>query len=203
MTKGFIFDWSGTLADNFSGFHWVCECMFKDLGGQPLTLEELRQNYVTPYMLFWNKYFPDLTKEKQDRMFANYFCQLEDSRLFPGVAEKIKQIYDNGHKVFVISSDPLKKLLPAIERSGLGSYFEQVIGEDEEKTGSAKSLVEKFGLDTRSSYFIGDCRGDIEAGKKANLKTVGLAWGFEPRNRLAEVSPDYLFDDISELKNLI
>ncbi len=203
MNKGFIFDWSGTLADNFSGFHQVCERMFKDLGGKPLTPEELRLNYVTPYMKFWNKYFPDLTKEKQDQMFANYFCQLKDPDLFPGVAESIKRLYDAGHKIFVISSDPLEKLLPGVGKSGLAAYFDQVIGEDEDKRESAKYIVERFGLDSTCSYFVGDCRGDIEAGKDANLKTIGLAWGFEPRQRLAEANPDYIFDDISGLNDLM
>lgn len=203
MTKGFIFDWSGTLANNFPNFCQTCGCMFKELGREPITPDEIRLHMTSPYMKFWNKYFPDLTKEKQDRLFKTYFNQTSAPDLFASVPETIEYLHASGHKLFVVSSDPDSILNPQLERSNLSKYFTEIVTDDYVKKETAKSIVDRYGLDPISSYFVGDCTGDIEAGKAASLKTVGLTWGFEHRDRLTKSNPDYLFDDISELMSLI
>jgi len=203
MNKGFIFDWSGTLINNFPSFCQTCGCMFKELGREPITPDEIRLYMTSPYMKFWNKYFPDLTKEKQDSLFATYFDQSDEPDLFASVPGTIRYLYDSGHKLFVVSSDPSPILNPQIERSNLSKYFTEVVAGDYEKKETAKSLVEKYGLDPKCSYFVGDCTGDIEAGKAANLKTIGLIWGFEHKDRLVQSNPDFLFDDILAIKDLL
>ena len=64
MTKAIIFDWAGTLNDSFSNFCKVTELMFNELGGEPILADEIRLNFTVQYMKFWNRYFPDLSKEK-------------------------------------------------------------------------------------------------------------------------------------------
>lgn len=203
MNKGFIFDWSGTLCDSFSNLCQTCDNMFKELGRDPIMPDEIRQNMTSPYMKFWNKYFPDLTRAKQDLLFKKYFSQTATPDLFAGVPEMIERLHVSGHRIFVVSSDPDSMLNPQIERSGLSKYFTEVVAGDYEKKETAKSIVGRHGLDIGRSYFVGDCTGDVEAGKAANLKTIGLAWGFEHRDRLAESNPDYLFEDINEIDTLI
>ena len=55
MNKAFIFDWSGTLNDNFHCFYQVCNLIFKELNKEPISEKEIKLNHTLPYMKFWNK----------------------------------------------------------------------------------------------------------------------------------------------------
>jgi phosphoglycolate phosphatase len=50
---------------------------------------------------------------------------------------------------------------------------------------------------------IGDTGHDIACGKAFGARTIAIATGSWPRERLAECAPDFLFDDFSNVDNVI
>jgi phosphoglycolate phosphatase len=50
---------------------------------------------------------------------------------------------------------------------------------------------------------IGDTGHDIACGKAFGARTIAIATGSWPRERLAEYAPDFLFDDLSNVDNVI
>ncbi len=203
MNKSFIFDWSGTLSDNFNCFCKVCDLMFPELGREKITPEEIRKEFTLPYMSFWNKYFPELSQEKQCGMYVKYIHQVGNPNLYPGVKEVITALHGGGHKIFIASSDPESKITEEIEASGLKDFLSGYYFELQDKTEKIMELVNNTPLDINSTYYIGDTFGDVEMGKKAGVKTVGISWGFQSREGLALSKPDFLIDDILEIKNII
>ena len=202
MNKAFIFDWSGTLSDNFHCFCQVSDMMFRELGKEPISPEEIRLNFTLPFMKFWNKYFPDLTLEDQCKLYKKFIHQTEDAKIFPKVDEIIKFLHDSGYKIFILSCDPLSKLIPETQKSGLSQYFDKIVGDINEKDKEISLLVEEFNLDKNFTYYVGDSSGDVEAGKTAQVKTIGLSWGFQHKTILAKSNPDFLIDDIIEIKKI-
>ena len=203
MNKAFIFDWSGTLSDNFHCFCQVCNLMFQELGKETISEKEIRSNFTIPYMKFWNKYFPDLSKEKQCMLFEKYIHKVDEPELFTKVDEIIKLLDSSGWKIFILSSDPISKLIPQTKKSGLSHLFQKVVGEVHEKNKIILSLVNEFDLDKSLTFYVGDTSGDVEAGKDANVKTIGISWGFQDRSVLSKSNPDFLIDDIIEIKDII
>lgn len=108
-----------------------------------------------------------------------------------------------GYKLFILSSDPVSKLLPEVEKTGLASRFIRVIGELHDKTETLAGLVSEFELDKDKSFYVGDAAGDVLVGKAVGLKTIGISWGFQHHDILAESKPDFLIDDILEIKKII
>ncbi len=49
-------------------------------------------------------------------------------------------------------------------------------------------------------FYVGDEVRDIEAGKKAGVKTIAVSWGFNSRDALLAESPDYIIDRPEELE---
>ncbi len=203
MNKAFIFDWSGTLSDNFHCFYQVCTLMFQELGKQPISEKEIRLNFTLPYMKFWNKYFPDLTKEKQCSLYEKYIHQVDEPELYPKVNEIIELLSNSGWKIFILSSDPISKLIPETKKSGLSHLFSKIVGNVHEKNEIILSLIDEFDLDKNLTYYVGDTSGDVEAGKDANTKTIGISWGFQDKSVLSKSNPDFLIDDIIEIKEII
>ena len=202
MNGAFIFDWSGTLIDNFQCFCQACGLMFKDLGREPISEEEIRSNFTLPYMKFWNRYFPNLSKEDQCELYEKYIHQVGEPKLFEDVAEMLTLIHDQGWRLFILSSDPISKLIIEIENSAMSHLFEKIVGNVHEKGGVIRSLVNEFNLNESEVYYVGDTSGDIEAGKFANVKTIGISWGFQDKNKLSDSKPDFLIDNILEIRKL-
>ena len=203
MHKAIICDWSGTLSNNFQCFSKVCTIMFNELGREPITDDEIRLHFTLPYMTFWNKYFPKLTKEKQCTMYEKLIHQAGEPKLYKQVNKTLQRLHSKGYKIFIVSSDPLSKLIPEVEKSGLMPFIEKVIGNIHEKGKVIAAIVKEYNLDTTATFYVGDTSGDIEAGKKACVKTVGISWGYQHKKILSKSKPDYLIDSIDEIKEII
>lgn len=203
MNKAIIFDWSGTLSDNFDCSYKACVLMFEALGKPPLTADEFRLNFTTPYMKFWNKYFPDLTKQRQNELYEKCIHQTGEAKMYPEARETVEYAHKEGFMLFIVSSDHLSKLLPEIEKSGLAKYFTEVVGNIHEKAGSIAGLVKKYELDPKRTFYVGDTSGDVEAGKAAGVKTIGITWGVQHKSILSAAKPDFLIDEIKEIKKIV
>jgi len=177
--------------------------MFQELDEKPISFEEIRLNFTLPYMKFWNKYFPDLTKEKQCKLYEQFIHQVDEPELYKGVNEIINLIHNSGWKIFILSSDPISTLIPETKKSDLSHLFQKVVGDVHEKGEVIKSLVDDFNLDKNLTFYVGDTSGDVEAGKFANVKTIGISWGFQHKEVLSKSKPDFLIDNIIEIKDII
>jgi len=201
--KAFIFDWSGTLSDSFHLFCKVCDLMLAEFGVKPISPAEIKSSFDNPYMKFWNKHLPELTKEKQDILYKKYIHQVGEAAVYENSKEIISYLHDRGYKIFIVSSDPTLKLLPEIEKSGFSKLITKVISEIHEKKYVIVSLIDDFSLDKEQTFYVGDTSGDVEAGKFAGVKTIGATWGFQDREKLAQAKPDFLLDNLIEIKNII
>lgn len=62
-------------------------------------------------------------------------------------------------------------------------------------------VISRLGVSPQESIIVGDSNFDIEAGKKAGIKTVGVTYGYRTREFLEDA--DYLIGDIRELVALL
>ena len=201
--KAFIFDWSGTLSDNFHLFCNVCDKIFIDLGHHTISQDEIRQNFTLPYMKFWNKYLPNLSRKEQCVLYEKYIHQVGEPKLYKKVEEIILFLKKQGYKLFILSSDPISKLLPEVKKSSFFDLITEIIGDVYAKGDEIVTLIKKFNLDKKWTFYIGDTSGDIEAGQIAGVKTIGISWGFQHQDILKNAQPDFLINDIIEIKKII
>ena len=202
VNKACIFDWSGTLSDNFHLFCKVCDLFFVELGKEPISVDEIKKNFTLPYMKFWNRYFPDLTREKQCRLYETYIHQVGEPTLYNNVDEIIYFLHAKGYLLYILSSDPMSKLIPEVQKTSFASCITKIVGDVHEKDKIITSLIDDFELDRQRTYYIDDTSGDVEAGKLAGVNTIGISWGFQHKHVLAGAKPDVLIDDIREIKSI-
>lgn len=174
-----------------------------ELGKEPISPDEIRRNFTLPYMKFWNKYFPNLTKEEQGALYEKYIHMVGEPELYEQTPNVIHFLNEIGYKLFIVSSDPISKLLPEVEKSGFTNLLTKIIGGVHEKNAALTSLVENFDLNKSSTFYVGDTSGDIEAGKQAMVKTIGISWGFQHKKILSAAKPDFLIDELIEIKTIV
>jgi len=202
--KNVIFDWSGTLLNNFDQIYEITMEIFVRLGGRKISKKEYQTNNVSPYMKFWNSYFPKLTKKEQDKLFSKALKNGNDSsKLYPQVKNILQNLTDQNIKLFLISSQPENNLKLQVEEFGLSDYFYKIIGSVHNKQAYFKNLLNSNNIRADETICIGDTTEEIIAGKYSNLITMGLTWGFNSREQLKSTNPDYILDNLGDLLKII
>jgi len=64
-------------------------------------------------------------------------------------------------------------------------------------------VAERLGADPRRCAMVGDGPQDIDAGRAAGMRTVGVRGGFLAIERLLAARPDVLLDDLSGLTSIV
>jgi phosphoglycolate phosphatase len=59
--------------------------------------------------------------------------------------------------------------------------------------------LQKFGVAPEQCLFVGDAAPDMEAGRRAGVKTCGVAWGYGDVTAMREQAPDYWITNPLEL----
>ena len=71
------------------------------------------------------------------------------------------------------------------------------------KIGLLLKAKEKYNIDLAKSFFVGDSTTDIKTGINAQMKTVLVKSGQKGEDKLYDVSPDYLIDDLGQISKII
>jgi len=203
--KNVIFDWSGVIKDCLDVHLWSVNEMMKIFGGSIISKEELMQEWKQPYMNFWNKYFPNLTLEEEQKVYHEMLLRSDcpKSYSYPGIVEIIKKLKTSGAFLAIISSDSPKTILSEIAGYGLENIFDEVITNVPDKADGMSKVLSENNLNKEETIFIGDSNHEIEVGKLFGTKTMGVTWGFCPEERLKGLYPDYLVHNAKELESVL
>lgn len=87
---------------------------------------------------------------------------------------------------------------------GLLPYFHHVQGTDgfpaKPEPDVILASLKVFGVKPKDCLFIGDSPADMEAGRRAGVKTCAVLWGYGNREEMARWEPDFWAEDPSELR---
>ena len=86
--------------------------------------------------------------------------------------------------------------------------FSTIIGGDlmpakKPDPGGLHHILEQHGVRPEETLMIGDSLVDVETGKRAGVPTCGVTYGHAGRESLESADPDWIIDDLFELKHLV
>ncbi len=203
MKKNIIFDWSGTLLNNFDQIYEITMEIFVKLGGGKISKEKYRAENISSYMKFWNKYFPKLTKEEQNKLFSNALKETGTPKLYPQIKDVLKDLSEKNIQLWLLSSQPEDNLKLQVEKFGISNYFSGITGGVHDKEAGFKKLLNNNNIKADETICVGDTIREIKAGKASDLTTVAITWGFGSREQLSSANPDYILNDLTNLSEII
>ena len=108
----------------------------------------------------------------------------------------------------IASSRSHATLSEYIEKLGLKDTISYVLGaENVKRPKPASDPVDKvlmiFSLRPETCIVVGDTVYDIQMGKNAGCRTIGVSYGNGTRQQLEEAGADYVIDDIQDLLKFI
>jgi phosphoglycolate phosphatase len=110
----------------------------------------------------------------------------------------------NNFKIGLVTSNTeenVRKFLHANDLDLFDLFYttKKIFGKDR----TLSKIIKDLRLEKSQVFFIGDELRDIEAGKKAGVKTIGVSWGYNTREALKRGNPDFLIDSPKELEKII
>jgi phosphoglycolate phosphatase-like HAD superfamily hydrolase len=124
-------------------------------------------------------------------------------KVYPDAKEILELLKNKNKIVSVLSSHPEQNLLREIEEYELKIYLDLILGDrGENKVEGLKRTFMKFNKKSGDVLYTGDTVYDIQAAKKAETFSAGICNGYHLREALENESPDFLFENLTEIKKL-
>lgn len=202
--KHLIFDFDGTIVDNFDLVHKiVVEELKKQRIAVTRSKEELRNLGVRAVMAEYK-----ISKITMLKMVLSLKKQIHlelfDYPPVKGLTDVLKKIYKT-ENLYILSTNKLENIRKYLNKFDLKNYFKEIF-EDKSYFGKSRALdglLKKIKSEKKDVYYIGDEVRDVEAAKISGIGSVAAAWGFEGDNPLKSANPDFLFHRPEELLSLI
>jgi phosphoglycolate phosphatase len=198
----YLFDVDGTLLDSAAD---ICGAIRGVLGECDVTDERLRL-YIGRHLYdLFQDLFPDRTREQMDEMIADYRTRYlarrhTSTRPYPGIPEALAALPGRKSTATTKGTPTTRAVL---EMFGLLPYFHHVQGTDgfpaKPEPNVILASLDVFGVKPEDCLFIGDSPADMEAGRRAGVKTCAVLWGYGRREDMAPWQPDFWVEHPSEL----
>ena len=208
-----IFDFDGTVADSGDGIINCVIYALKKFGIEETDREKLRY-FIGPPLFdsFIDLY--GVTGEQADTLIEYYreryrTLGCEEAELYPGIAELLDALRENGVKTGICSSKPQQFIEKISTRLGVIDKFDFISGismhyKDAEKDRLLRIALDGLGItDLSEAVMIGDRHFDIDAAKKVGVASVGAVYGFGSREELAEAGADMLADSAEDIRRFV
>jgi phosphoglycolate phosphatase-like HAD superfamily hydrolase len=188
-----IFDWDGTIVDS-NGFKWgeLWNMTFDDDDEkQRIVLDYLQTEEgrgLNRYQLI-QKVLSDTGEEsvrgldKEELLvnpkileYSNKFSEIMDNSIsliepFEGVRKVLKDLKENGYKMYVVTAGGTLNVRKQVEHLGLSNIFVKVLGNPESKSENFEEISTK---ETGNYVVIGDGESDVRLAEYIGCKFIGI-----------------------------
>lgn len=216
MTRLIIFDLDGTLLDTREDIAAACNYALESCGFPSRRLDEYNMLVGRGiYNLFRQALPEDMrTEENVDRMaglFVPYYDEhiADHTHPYHGITEMLDRLEDAGIAFAVASNKYQRGTEALIERFFSRYGFVKILGQregmpikpDPAIVQEAMSALQGTGKD--ETVYCGDSDVDMLCGRNADVRTIGVTWGFRSREELAAHSPWLIADTPGQIADAI
>ena len=203
----FLFDLDGTLIDSSEDIYRAVLYTLEKLGYKTLPKED-----VIKHVGYGGKKLLQGVLETDDeellKKAVNIFREFYFSNpavytvLYPGVDELLKKLKEKGKKVAVVTNKYEDISWEIIRKLEIEDFIDFLVGGDttKEKKPSPEPVLHAIKrLKGNKAIIIGDSETDIIAGKKANIGTCLVLYGFGKKDIALDHNPDFVIDTIKRI----
>lgn len=202
MPKCILFDFDGTIADSFENFLEIVKVLSEKNNLPRLSrdeIEELRDQDARSIIKKLKIPFYKIPQLARD-MKALQAESLTKIHPFKGLPEVLQELKNQGYKLGIVTSNSERNVRSFLKKSDL-ELFESV--QSDSSLFGKDRMIAKFlsrnGITREDVIYVGDEMRDIEACRRIGIPIVAVTWGFNSRQGLETLRPDYLIDSPEEL----
>ncbi|MDT8901458.1 HAD-IA family hydrolase [Anaeroselena agilis] len=202
--KGILFDLDGTLLDTTDLILKSFQHTIMTHRGCDADMELVKSTFGRPLIEALALMGDD--PEAMIKTYREYNIRYHDelAKVFTGVVEVVRKLYDEGVRLAVVTSKTRVTSVRGLRLFDLDKYFPVVIGhEDCQKHKPHPEPVLRaltaLGLPAGDCLMVGDSPYDIMSARAAAVKTAAVRWTYVPWKDVAAAGPDHVIEDMAEL----
>lgn len=204
MLRNFIFDWSGTLADDLRPVWKATNRIFVEYGRRELSLDEFRHHFRLPFSGFYAELLPEATEEGLEALYERFFAGLQDDvQLLPGAKELLEWCHRTGKRTFLLSTIKTAHFEKQSTSLGVRHLFTAAYTAIMDKREKIRSLLAEHQLAPHETAFFGDMVHDVETARHGGILSIAVLTGFDPIEKLLPSKPDIIIQNLPALFPLL
>lgn len=216
MYKACIFDLDGTLTDTLESLVYSVNATLNELHLPDITSEQCK-SFVGSGARFLIERALQASGDKElvhieeaMRIYGRIFKENCTYHVTPyeGIVDMLKVLKAKGVKLAVLSNKPHLQTVDVVASFFEEGTFIRVQGQMEGTPRkpdpmAACMIAEKFCVDPSECVYIGDSDVDMQTGNAAGMETVGVTWGFRPKEMLVANGAKHTIDHPEELISIV
>jgi len=206
-----VFDVDGTIVDSQHNIVASMVVACERHGLVPPSAAEIRRIIGLSLLEAVDQLLPELAPDRQRAVAESYkqgFAELRlhpdhQEPLFPGVIDTLDALSRQGWLLAVATGKSRRGLLAMIERHDLHGRFVSLQTADDNPGKPHPAMLQRAiaeaGGSPKESVMIGDTSYDMQMGREAGTRTIGVAWGYHPPADLLEAGAERVVSSYDEL----
>lgn len=210
-----IFDCDGTLIDTQHSIILPMKKAFKELSLPEPDSEDIKKLVGLSLEESLKRLCPSKSKNKHDelvdlfrRIQREYHAKsITEDPIFPGIEDVLDDLEEEGFLLGIATGKGYQGLKLALEPHDLLERFSTVQTADRSLSKPHPHMiyraVEETGVDLENTVIIGDTTYDMEMANNAQIKSIGVVWGYHERSSLLRSGADYIAEQPDDLYELV
>jgi phosphoglycolate phosphatase len=211
MTQLIVFDCDGTLVDSQAVIVACAQDAFAAVGLLAPSPERIRHIVglsLEPAMrVLLGRDDPEMGRRiaeaYRDAFFARRAKPDHEEPLFPGVVATLEALRDRGAVMGVATGKTMRGLVQILEKHDLAEYFVTLQTSDLHPSKPHPAMMEaamrETGFTPDVTWIVGDTTYDIEMGRFAGCRGIGVSYGNHPAEALTGAGAVHIVDRIDEV----
>jgi pyrophosphatase PpaX len=206
-----LFDLDGTLVDSIELIVAAAMNAFASRPGPSPTEAQIRHTIGRPLPTTFGPWLVD--DNDLPYLISKYReYQLEHhdrlTNAYDGIVDAVAGLHAAGCRMGIVTSKVGFMAERALVHTGLASYMQCIIASDSTTKHKPEPepvllALERLGVAAHEALFIGDSPYDMQAGRAAGVKPIGVSWGAFTEESLVEAGAAEIFRHPSDLRRLV
>jgi HAD superfamily hydrolase (TIGR01509 family) len=202
----YLFDVDGTLLDSAADIVGAIQEVLAANGRATAADFDFLKDYIGHHLAApFGEIFPDYGPAQIDELIRHYRVLYlarghKATHVYAGVTEALAALAGRKSTATTKGTPTTRAVL---EQFGLIQYFDHVQGTDGFPYKPAPDVIltalAALGARPEDCLMVGDSPADMEAGKRAGVKTCAVRYGYGKPEDLARFAPDFWIDDLRKL----
>lgn len=215
MTRLAIFDCDGTLVDSSADVVIAMDQAFARAGLEAPDSNIVRRMVGLSLPVAVRELAPGI-EEQQQRDVVNFYKSIFRARredglleepLYDGIADLLRALHGDGWALAVATGKSDRGLEACLAGHGLTDLFVSLQTADRHPSKPHPAMLEaalfEVGAMPSDAVMIGDTTFDIHMARAANVRAVGVAWGYHDPDELTQAGAETVAERVADLEALL
>ncbi|MEP0191679.1 MAG: HAD-IA family hydrolase [Erythrobacter sp.] len=215
MTRLAVFDCDGTLVDGQADVCWAMEQAYAKAGLPSPDTNLVRRMVGLSLPVAVRALNPEISDDAvnavTDLFKANFRARrkegLVEEPLYDGITDLLHRLHDGGWQLAVATGKSDRGLSACLATHGLTELFVSLQTADRHPSKPNPAMLEaalfEAGAKPSEAVMIGDTRFDMHMAVAANVRAIGVAWGYHEPDELREAGAENVAQTMAELERLL